>query len=332
MTPEAGHVQDRAAIEAMVARDALAAVRALAAAERAVDEGRLNIAKLLRASALSARQRALMLERIASVDKGAVYTLAEIADENARTMKELADAEGASERTALAGATALDAIFDATIGSLREHRDVPEGVVAQFLFACEECGYVVQGQRPDVCPACGSFGGEFALFAPFFSGTQEHIGRRSPEQIVAMLRGDAAVMAASIAGLDDDALRRRPGDGEWCIKEIAGHMIDIVEMAARRLAPIADASVADAPETQLLPWRIVEGQDYPSKSADELLDRYGRGLETLLAIVKRLDTGNWRKKTTMSGSRVAAIDVGSWVANHNVAHLQQILALREAAT
>ena len=180
-----------------------------------------------------------------------------------------------------------------------------------------------------MCPACGSFGGEFALFAPFFSGTQEHIARRTPAQITEMLRGDRAAMAEALSGLSDDALRRRPGEGEWCIKEIAGHMIDIVEMAGRRLAPIADATAADEPEAQLLPWRIMDGQDYPSKSADDLVQRYGRGLEALLETIGRLSPGDWRKKATMSGSRVAAIDVGSWVANHNVAHLQQILALRD---
>ena len=180
-----------------------------------------------------------------------------------------------------------------------------------------------------MCPACGSFGGEFALFAPFFSGTQEHIARRTPDEIITMLRGDYAALAEAMDGLSDDALRHSPRAGEWCTKEIAGHMIDIVEMATRRLAPIADAAAPDVAEAQLLPWRIVEGQDYSSKSADELLDRYERGLDALLATIGRLEGLDWRKKATMSGSRVAAIDVGSWVANHNVAHLQQILAFRE---
>jgi rubrerythrin len=327
-------VTDRAGLDAAVARDAVASVRALAAAERAVEEGRLNIAKVLRAAALSSRQRALALERVAAAEDAAIYSLAVIADANAETMKMLqsAGAEDAEHlRAALAGASALDAIFDATVRSLHEHRDVPEGVVAQFLFACEECGWVAEAQRPEVCPACGSFGGEFALFAPFFSGTQEHIARRTPEQIAAMLGSDRAAMADALDGLSDERMRNRAGEGEWGIKEIAGHMIDIVEMAARRLAPIADATAADVGEAQLLPWRIVDGQDYPAKSRDELIERYGRGLDALLEVIGRLETGDWRKKATMSGSRVAAIDVGSWVANHNVAHLQQILALRGQA-
>jgi rubrerythrin len=322
---------DRAELDAAVARDALASVRALAAAERAVEEGRLNIAKVLRAAALSLRQRALTLERTAAAGDSAIYSLAVIADSNAESLTALESAANETSRTALAGASALDAIFDATVHSLREHRDVPESVVAQFLFACEECGWMVQAQRPEVCPACGSFGGEFALFAPFFSATQEHIARRSPEQIVEMLRGDRAAMAAALDGISDDTMRRRPAEGEWCMKEIAGHMIDIVEMAARRLTPIADASAPDPAEAQLLPWRIIDGQDYPAKSSDELTERYGAGLDALLGVIGRLEDSDWRKKTAMSGSRVAAIDVGSWVANHNVAHLQQILALRDQA-
>jgi rubrerythrin len=323
--------RDRAALDAIVAREALASVRALAAAERAVDEGRLNIAKVLRAAALSARQRALALERVAASSDEAIYALATIADGNAETMQALTSAQDEGERTALAGAKALDAIFDTAIQSLQEHRDVPESAVAQFLMVCEECGLTVEAPRPEVCPACGSFGGEFALFAPFFSATQEHIARRTPDEIVDMLRGDHDAMRAALDGMSDEAMRSRPGEGEWCIKEIAGHMIDIVEMAARRLAPIADPAADDAAEPQLLPWKIIDGQDYPSKTADELIDRYGRGLDDLLRIIVRLEAGDWRKKTMMSGSRVAAIDVGSWVANHNVAHLQQILALRDGA-
>jgi rubrerythrin len=324
MTPES-----RAALDAIIAREALASVRALAAAERAVDEGRLNIAKVLRAAALSSRQRALALERIAGAEADAIYSLAVIADGNLETVNALQSSNDKRVSPALAGATALDTIFDAAVQSLRDHRDVPESVVAQFLFVCEECGWIVEAQRPEVCPACGSFGGDFALFAPFFSGTQEHIARRTPDEITTMLRGDAAAMAEAVDGLSDEAMTRRPANGEWCVKEIAGHMIDIVEMATRRLAPIADPTAPDAPEAQLLPWRIIDGQDYPSKTAGELIERYARGLDALLEVIAKLGESDWRKKATMSGSRVSAIDVGSWAANHNVAHLAQIVALRE---
>jgi rubrerythrin len=314
-------------LDAAITREARASVQALAAAERAVEEGRLNVAKVLRASALSARQRALAMERAATRGHS-LDALTDMAKVNAASC-ELLKTGTAATRTLVASATSMGAILEKALGAVSAHRDVPETVVAQFLFVCEECGYAVEGGHPEICPACGSFGGEFALFAPFFSGTVERIARRTPDDIRKMLGGDADAMAAAVRGLTDAQMASRPGEGEWCIKEIAGHMIDIVEMAARRLAPIADPSVADPGESQLLPWRIIDGQDYPSKAAGELVDRYRRGLDALLEVVGLLQPTDWRKKTAMSGSRVAAIDVGSWVTNHNVAHLQQILALRE---
>jgi rubrerythrin len=319
-------------IDDVIARESIASVRLLAAAERAVEEGRLNVAKVLRAAALSSRQRALVLARIhatGSVDALRAYAVDRRA--SADTLRADGDSGLEAVLRAAAGAS-LDDVLNRTLNSLSAGRDVPESVVAQFLWVCEECGHLEEAQRPEICPACGSFGGEFAMFAPFFSATGEHIGRRQPDEIVAMLSDDQRELAEALEGLTNDALVYRAGDGEWCIKEIAGHMIDIVEMAARRLTPIADPSAPDPAEPQLLPWRIIEGQDYASKSAQELVERYGRGLDALQMIIGVLQPGDWRKKTLMSGGRVAAIDVGSWVANHNVAHLQQIIALREGAS
>ena len=62
--PDGAHLA--AALGDQAARDQRAAVASLAAAERAIVEGRFNVAKLLRAAAHASRVRALELERMAA--------------------------------------------------------------------------------------------------------------------------------------------------------------------------------------------------------------------------------------------------------------------------
>ena len=62
--PDGTHLA--AALGDQAALDQRATVASLAAAERVIDEGRFNIAKLLRAEAHSSRVRALELERMAA--------------------------------------------------------------------------------------------------------------------------------------------------------------------------------------------------------------------------------------------------------------------------
>ncbi len=225
----------------------------------------------------------------------------------------------------LATSEPLYAILRRTSGALNSDRDVSERVVAQFLFGCEDCGYIAEGSRPELCPACGSVAREWALFAPFYSATSEHILRRQPDEIVRMLRGDAARFRAALASEPEEHLSRHPEPGEWCVKEIAGHMIDIAELFCRRLQALLHPEF-DAPEATLLPWALIYGQDYPAKSVAELVARFESAMEDSLALIAQLTDTDWRRKADMLSGRVTVIDMASWLANHNVAHVEQIHA------
>ena len=205
-----------------------------------------------------------------------------------------------------------------------------ESDVAQFLWGCQECGLVVEQGRPEICPACGSIAGEFEMFAPFFSSTSERIMRRQPSEIEAMLRGDPARLTEALAGADDDLLRRKPTAEEWCIKEIAGHMVDIAELFCRRLRALVEPETPQGAERTPMPWMLIHGQGYPEMTAEAICERFERANEDALALIGRLAEKDWRRKAEMAGGRVAVIDMGSWLANHNVAHLEQIKALRAA--
>ena len=308
--------------------EAESSARSLAAAERAIDEGRLNIAKVMRASALASRQRALALARI--TDHGdpaskAVTLAASVARNTASTLEQhTGDREDIA--SVLRSALSAEAILGKTEESIVDDSDVPERVVAQFVWICEECGYAIEGSREEICPSCGSIAGEFALFAPFFSGTSEHIARRKPEDALLQLQGDADRLAQALVGADE-RLRARAAPGEWCAKEIAGHMCDILELAERRLRVLVDPEYTPPSERTVLPWKLLDTEDYPNIAATGIVERFRSGSDALCGLLVVLKEEDWRRKVDMVSGRTIVIDVASWAANHNVAHLAQIRTL-----
>ena len=48
----------------------------------------------------------------------------------------------------------------------------------------------------------------------------------SPVAVASMLRGAAAAFAAEMRSLPEPLLRWRPAEGEWCVKEVLGHIIE----------------------------------------------------------------------------------------------------------
>lgn len=314
-------------LDAIIDRDARNAIRCLAAAERATEEGRLNLAKVLRATALAARTRALQLERLEDADSNSVDLLRVITDADSKSLASIAQSTDQSQRHLrfVAASGPIADILRRTSDALEDGRDVSERTVAQFLFGCEDCGYVAERSRPEICPACGSLAREWALFAPFYSATSEHISRRQPGEIVRMLRGDSAAFREALHGQDELLLAHRPAPDEWCVKEIAGHIIDIAELFNRRLGALRRPE-SDVPEATLLPWALIDGQDYPGRSVAELVTRFESAMGEALALIDALTDADWNRKADMLSGRVMVIDMASWLANHNVAHLEQIRA------
>jgi DinB family protein len=169
------------------------------------------------------------------------------------------------------------------------------------------------------------------MFAPFFSATADHLSRRQPPAIVAMLSGDATRLEDAFAGVPDAILSRRPADGEWCMKEIAGHMLDIADVACRRLTTVLDPAADVAPDRDMPPWELLDGQGHESIDASELTRRFAARVADAHELMASLDDAGWRRRTEWVVGRISAVDLGSWLANHNMAHQQQVDALLETA-
>ncbi|HTN81433.1 MAG TPA: DinB family protein [Acidimicrobiales bacterium] len=331
-----------AALGDQAAIDQRAAVASLAAAERAIEEGRFNIAKVLRAAAHASRVRALELERLAAAGKPSPDRLRaerEHQHQAAAVLGELVhEAERAGDRamaerlTRLLHATHETArVLDASATSLVRNRDILESDVAQYLFVCTGCGRIAEASPGEACPVCGALPPEFAGYFPFFVKSDENLGRRRPAEIVAMLEGDPDRLAGAVAGLDEAVLLREPGPGEWCIVEVAGHMVDVATIFNDRLRVHLNLGPADPEVADKIPWLLTRERRWRDHSMDEIVSRFRHEVGSSLELIGNLDTeGAWGERVRVLNGRATIIELGTWFANHNQAHLQQVLALRSA--
>lgn len=326
-----------------IAQESQAHIRNLVAAEEAVSQGRFNIAKVMRAAAHASRARAMNLQRLL-----AEQTTAEDLNDQVETQRAhheawarhldsllttLAHQQGRGLtvhlETALSSRRSLLDVLSKSSQSLKSHRDVMESDVAQTLWGCHECGYIAEENLPDACPLCGALAAEFERFGPFFASTTERLGQRRPEDVRASLGTIADEIAQAFQGLPEEALRRRPSPTEWCIKEIAGHIMDIHELFTRRVHLLMGASPLPSMDTPVPPWRILEGRGYPEMPAGELLARLRTVAGETLSLVNQLAPKDWTARGTLRSQALSALDLGTWLTNHNKGHLVQVQELRQ---
>lgn len=299
-------------------RSAGLASLALAAAEEAVRNGQFNLAKVLRATAHTHRALAhgLARERLGSL------ALPDVVDQALDTTRHLlADEMPAATQPGAAASAA--AILDRALTSLQHHPDVAEGDVAQFLWGCHLCGYLAEGGRPDSCPVCGALAPDFEMFGPFYTQTAERLGRMDPREILQSLFSAPAALEAEIRGMSAAVLAARPEAGEWSLGELVAHIIETdILFAARVRAVIAQN---DAPiDGQVTPWTLHVGKGYEALDAAMLIERFRDSRAASLALIQDLTPRDWARRATMRGSVATLLDFGTWIANHDFGHLQQV--------
>jgi rubrerythrin len=313
---------------------AIAYVRNLVAAEEAILRGQFNVAKILRASAFSQRALALNAARALSEDRDPSDLFEQISDElmailGSGASLALDETDPSLSRFLIHGDVVrgrLDAILTRAVASLAENSDVLESDVDQFLVGCHRCGNLMEG-RSDACDLCGALKTELQWFGPYYSSSEEHLGQRMPEEIIAMLEVAPGQVADTILGVDDQILARKPSPDEWSAKEIIGHMIETDILFCYHLNVILPA---EAPPDLLLanvPWKTHEGKGYEEMPAAQLADRFERTRAETLALVRSLTDEQWCLRGLLFSRPRTLVDLGTWVANHDPGHLAQVRRL-----
>lgn len=312
-------------------------VRNLAAAEGAVMRGQFNLAKVLRALAHSQRVQAIGAARLLAAADDPATVLGTI-------LTELEGQPAAGNSTATASAAPpgpLDGsatvrerardLVRRSIQSLQSHSDVMETDVAQILCGCYGCGNLVavEGAAPETCDVCGALSPELAWFEPFYSITPEHLGQRSPAEILAILAAVPDDVAAAVAGLDDATLRRKPSADEWCAKEIVAHLLETELLFTRRVSAILahDGPGLPAINTAVPPWRLHEGKGYVDMPMEAIVAHLRATRMATRSLVGDLTPAQWARRGTNVEGTATVLDLGTWLANHDLGHLVQLRRL-----
>jgi rubrerythrin/uncharacterized damage-inducible protein DinB len=307
-------------------------IRNLVAAEKAVLAGQFNAAKVLRAAAHTQRVLAMNMARLsAKSDTGELFETiiqeVEIGKAALHPSPVPPDSVGEMRNRFEQFKVVEDRLKDIlsrSLASLKVNSDVLESDVKQFIWGCYSCGYLVEGDLTDVCPVCGALDIEFELFGPFYSSTPEHLGQRTPKEIVSILEKIPAEVEELIGGRDDLLLSKRPTQEEWCVKEIVGHIIEVDRLFLKRVQTIMETQGLPNLPSTAPPWKLHEGKGYENWKTSELISQLKENRDTTLAFLSNLKDEDWTRLGSNQGSPVSLLDLGTWLTNHDVGHVAQI--------
>jgi rubrerythrin len=295
-------------------------VRNLIAAEQAVLRGEFNNAKVLRALAYSHRAVAMNAYRATEETISAEQALSE----SIRSASEIQDIQDAFELENEHVATQQSAIATKAHKAISGAADVPEWIISQLVFTCTNCGFIVEGQKPEACPTCSALGSEFEAFGPFFASDAEHLGRQTPDSVVGILKRTVDDIVNATESVDDATMAQKPSPSEWSIKEIIGHIIETDILFLRRIDSLLTGASYEQP---VPPWKLHEGKDYNARYRDDLIQLLTETRRATISRIQDLTPKEWATAAVLLGGKRSVLDTGTWIANHDLGHLEQIKRL-----
>ena len=150
-------------------------------------------------------------------------------------------------------------------------------------------------------------------------------------EIIETLKHFPDRLEEAIAGLPDGALRYKPAETEWSIKEVIGHLVYAEEIWYRRLFQVWSLHdpvlmTFDDAAMQASIERAYQSPDMGAYIA-EIRSKRSRVVDLLTKAVDWTRTGQWLGEGRRSLKQLAEALLA-----HDAAHLQQMAALRAAAT
>jgi hypothetical protein len=141
------------------------------------------------------------------------------------------------------------------------------------------------------------------------------------------LREAGNSVAGELAGIDEQALMRRPADDELCLKEIAAHLRDAEELAVLQIT-----SLIESPQKPVPVWDVdvlPRERDYLTGSMERFLSEF-RGLRReTTSLLWGLREHEWRRpgKHPYKGA-ITLEEIARSLAQHDLEHLWQVRRLK----
>ena len=153
----------------------------------------------------------------------------------------------------------------------------------------------------------------------------------APSEVARLIESAAAAIRAEIAAQPDDVLAWHPAPGEWCAKEVLGHLIE----SERRGFAGRIRLILAGDEPSLEPWdqgevaRARHDCQRPAAALIAELDALRRDSAGLVAGLRPADLERRGRHSKVGRLRVVEL-LHEWV-HHDRNHLRQMLANTQAA-
>lgn len=142
------------------------------------------------------------------------------------------------------------------------------------------------------------------------------------------VRESAGELFRQFTGLDEAGLRWCPGEGEWCLKEIAAHVRDAERMYQRQIEAIAHGHPGRLPyeAVDVLPAE----EHYRDMPLRNFLWEFEAAREETVWLLYAVDDDAWNRASEHPyRGRVTLYDVARELHEHDLDHLFQARRLRE---
>jgi DinB superfamily len=141
--------------------------------------------------------------------------------------------------------------------------------------------------------------------------------------VLKALRECSNIIVRELSALDEDELRHSPGEGEWCLKEIAAHLRDAEQLALRQMTAIAEGGRGTLPawDVDLLPAE----RDYRSADLGDLLSELRELRQETTYLLWGLDDRAWRASADHPYRGPVSIEtLARELAQHDLEHLSEV--------
>ena len=147
--------------------------------------------------------------------------------------------------------------------------------------------------------------------------------------VLKALRECSNIVVRELSVLDEDALRWSPGEGEWCLKEIAAHLRDAEQLALRQMNAIKEGRRGPLPtwDIDLLPAE----RDYRSADLGDLLTEMRELRQEVTYLLWDVTDSDWQTSGEHPYRGPVSIEtLARELAQHDLEHLVEVRRVKAA--